>query len=130
MLDHPQVVVRRAAAKDEVLRARPEVGNVDFRVQLLGLIQPTDPPARLLARGERQLLTLLPVEGPDARDLHLALKRLTVGRERRRPLRRKTHLVDRLNLEPVVGGANGRFAADDDLADFVVRHVHKLKTPS
>ena len=122
--------MRRAAAKDEVLRARPEVGNVDFRVQLLGLIQPTDPPARLLARGERQLLTLLPVEGPDARDLRLALKRLTVGRERRRPLRRQAYLVDRLNLEPVVGGANGRFAADDDLADFVVRHVHKLKTPS
>ena len=119
VLDHAEVVVRRARAQHEILRTRPEVRDIYRSVQLLGKIHATNPPTGLVRRREGKRLLFAALESADARDRRIAENRLSLRRERRRAILGKTRLVYRLDVEALVGRRNRRGRAEHCLSDSV-----------
>ena len=119
MLDHAEVVVRRARAQHKVLRARPEVCDVHRSVQLLGEVHAANPPTGLVRRREGKRLLFAALESADARDRRVTEKRLPLHGERRRAILGETRLVYRLDAEALVGRRDGRRRAEHCLSDSV-----------
>ena len=103
MLYHAQIIMRRARAENEILRARPEIGYINECVELLRLIHAAYPPAGLLARGERDRLTLAALERADARHGRLSGDRAAL-RIKAGSRRRQARFIDLLTGKSFVSG--------------------------
>ena len=124
VLDHAQVVVGRTRTHDEILRTCPEIGDVDFRVELFRQIHAADPPSRTLAGSEGDGLLDAAAERPYTCDRRLAGKRLAADGKRRRAAVRQADFIDRLNAEALIRrGYRGR-TAEDSPADRIVVFFH------
>ena len=101
MLDHAQVVVRRAAAKNEVARTRPEIRDIDGRVQLLRHIRTADPPSRTVRRRKRDCTPFASAERTHSGHARFTGKRHALCAPSGRI--RKAHVIDRLGVKPASG---------------------------